>query len=109
MKQTYLPLCSGAGTTYTQLARFREEQYRLRGPGLVREALQCLEELEIDPKDLKALINLNDVTLELGALALAWFDFSVAVFTALLSISPASIGQLRPAFLATLVGMAPTD
>lgn len=98
MKQALLSLTSANPATYTQLSTVRASRYATRGPDLVRDVMDALTALEETEDGFEALADLNDLTLELGALNSVWFDFSVAVFTALMSYSPTSPRTLRTSF-----------
>lgn len=107
----------------------REYQYELRGPQLLHGILLLLNDLDYadpvldgDPRDEEdpaltlremrhmnqheTLAELNDQALDLGALNTEWFEFSAAVFLALMSPSANTIKALRPLFRATLERLA---
>ena len=73
----------GTGVTYTELRQVRAKLYAERGPALLREIMEKLSDLSTEVSN-ATLLDLSDLSCELGALEPAWTDFSVECFQALL-------------------------
>jgi hypothetical protein len=107
MKQGLLPLETGpVPVTFTELRERQAKLYQEQGPGLIRRTLANLNALVDDPEDLNALICINDLALQLGALSMDWFEFSVAVFCHLLSFNINTPVALKDTFTETLTRLA---
>jgi hypothetical protein len=107
MRQGLLPLETGpVPTTFTELRERQAKLYQEQGPGLIRRTLSNLNALVEDPDDLGALICVNDLALQLGALNADWFEFSVAVFCHLLAFNINTPVVLKDTFIETLTRLA---
>jgi len=93
--------------TFTTLEHVRRCMYFKRGKFLIERSLALLNEMEQDPLDITPLIELNDTSMELGAMNSAWNAFSLAVFSSVLSYTQAAPAELKAEFIRTLQVLRP--
>lgn len=99
-----LPFHVGPQITYSELQVILSALYATRGPDLVVSVLRALDALEED--EFEALSQLNDLSIELGALNSVWDEFSVTCFVEYMDAArrapDARRATLRASFEATI-------
>lgn len=109
-----MPLPFGSGPTYTELKAVRAAHYARRGPDLVSDTILNIDALgnaENVTQAQEAIVELNELSLELGTLEPAWFPFSVACFQGMLSFiycgCPSVYTGIKQAFDETIQALSP--
>lgn len=82
VEQRLLPIwVSSKCVTYTEAQKFCAQQYEIKGPKLIAEVRQHLEELPTNPQVLQLI---NTKAIDLACFNIEWSDFSQAVFESIL-------------------------